>query len=105
MSLEIVETAPSGRRLEPAHSQREWKVLVAEDDESTRYLLCRFLERAGYRVEAAADGEEAWNALLVSHYDLLLSDHNMPRLRGLDLVARLRAAGLNLPVIIDSASL
>src|SRR5882724_6614380 len=82
----------------------EWRILAVDDDEDTQFLHARVLARAGYNVTAAADGEEAWTALLTERFDLLLADHNMPRLCGLDLVARMRAAGMTLPVIINSGS-
>ena len=78
------------------------RILVVDDDEDSRYVTSLRLSRAGYLVDQAVDGVEAWEALLATRYDLLLTDHNMPRLCGLDLVARLRAAGLNLPVILYS---
>ena len=79
-----------------------WRILVVDDDEDTRYLASTMLSTAGYTVDTAADGEEAWQMLISFPYDLLLSDHNMPRLCGLDLVARIRAAGMTLPIIINS---
>jgi len=84
---------------------RSWRILVVDDDENARYLDCAMLSHAGYTVDTAADGEEAWKMLLSIPYDLLLSDHNMPRLCGLALVARMRAAGMALPVIINSGCL
>jgi len=81
------------------------RILLVDDDEDTRYLHCMMLSRAGYTVDTAADGEEAWKMLLSSSYDLLLSDHNMPRLCGLDLVGRMRGAGMTLPIIINSGCL
>ena len=86
---------------EPLHAPR---ILVADDNEDTLCLMETLLSRAGYVVNSATDGEEAWEALRSAPYDLLLSDHNMPRLCGLDLVARMRAAGMMLPVIVDSGS-
>src|SRR5882724_45479 len=84
---------------------REWRILAVDDDEDTQFLYARVLARAGYNVTAVADGEEAWTALLTERFDLLLADQNMPRLCGLDLVARMRAAGMTLPVIINSGCL
>jgi CheY-like chemotaxis protein len=82
---------------------RLWqRILVVDDDEDSRYVTSVLLAHAGYLVDGAADGEEAWEALLTTSYDLLVTDHNMPRLSGLDLVARLRAAGMSLPVILHS---
>jgi len=81
------------------------RILVVDDDEDARYFDCIMLSRAGYIVDTATDGEEAWKMLLSNSYDLLLSDHNMPRLCGLDLVRRIRAAGMTLPIIINSGFL
>src|SRR5712672_890671 len=84
---------------------RQWRILAVDDDENMQFLQGRLLARAGYNVTAVADGEEAWTALLTERFDLLLADQNMPRLRGLDLVARMRAEGMTLPVIINSGCL
>jgi two-component system chemotaxis sensor kinase CheA len=63
------------------------------------------LEMAGYQVQVAADGAEAWTALERDEYDLVVSDVDMPRLDGFALTARIRAdprlAGL--PVVLVSA--
>lgn len=78
------------------------RILVVDDDADTRELTCNLLSRAGYLTESAVDGEEAWNAVRSTHYDLVLTDHNMPRLSGLELAARMRAAGMTIPIIINS---
>ena len=41
-----------------------WRILVADDDADERHLDCMMLSRAGYTVDTAADGEEAWTMLL-----------------------------------------
>lgn len=75
-----------------------------DDDEDSQFVTSLLLSRAGYLVDVAADGEEAWEALLSTRYDLLITDHNMPRLCGLDLVTRVRAAGMQVPVVLYSGS-
>ena len=80
-------------------------VLVVDDDPTTRRLTALLLVRAGYFVDAAADGEAGWGALCSAPYDLLVTDHDMPRLTGLQLIERLRRAGMRLPVIIASGSM
>ncbi|MBI5513573.1 MAG: diguanylate cyclase [Deltaproteobacteria bacterium] len=69
------------------------KILIAEDEPTTRALLGRTLERWGHEVVSARDGEEAWEALGV-HSDLriLVTDWEMPRLDGPALCERLRAS-------------
>src|SRR5882672_4861164 len=110
MNIKAPTAGPLVRRpyaaVEPWRSDppRAWRILCVDDDEDTQFLHARVLTRAGYNVTAVADGEEAWAALLTRRFDLLIADQNMPRLCGLDLVARMRAAGMTLPVIINSGS-
>ena len=60
------------------------------------------LSRAGYRVDLAGDGLTGWELLQRKKYELLITDHDMPQLTGLELVVRARQAGLALPIIIAS---
>ena len=69
------------------------KVLVAEDDRSTQVLLTRTLERWGYEVVAAADGEDAWARMKDESVRLLITDWEMPRLDGPALCERIRTRG------------
>jgi two-component system, cell cycle response regulator CpdR len=66
------------------------RILLAEDDDSLRGFLARALERAGYEVQACADGDEAV-AALDQDWDLLLTDIVMPGVDGIE-VARIAAA-------------
>ena len=80
------------------------KILVVDDDEDARYLTCMSLSDAGYAAEVAADGEQAWRALQADRFDLVVTDHQMPGLSGLELAGRIRAARMTLPIIINSGS-
>jgi CheY-like chemotaxis protein len=77
---------------------------VLDDDPAAREITALFLAHSGYLVETAGDGEQGWEALQSGTYDLLVTDHHMPRLTGVQLVKRLRVAGLGLPVILASGS-
>ena len=66
------------------------RILLAEDDDSLRGFLARALERAGFEVQACADGEEAVQHL-EAPWDLLLTDIVMPGMDGIE-VARQAAA-------------
>jgi DNA-binding response OmpR family regulator len=83
-------------RGEPAH------LLVADDDAGMRLIITTWLRDAGHRVSSVEDGEAAWEVLGAVGADLLITDHDMPRLKGLELVRRIRAGRLNLPVILIS---
>jgi DNA-binding response OmpR family regulator len=80
-------------------------ILVLDDDEDIREICVEALSQHGYQVDTAADGEAGWEALQARPYDLLITDHNMPKLSGLDLVKKVRAAGMPLAVIVASGSL
>jgi CheY-like chemotaxis protein/anti-sigma regulatory factor (Ser/Thr protein kinase) len=66
------------------------KILVVDDDRTTRHVLSRILASAGFTVSAAKDGVEALKELRSKRFDLLLLDVWMPRMNGLDLLAKLR---------------
>ncbi len=83
----------------PARVQR---ILVADDEEDIRHLISSVLAGDGFDVTTAADGEMVWEALLHGHYDLLVTDNEMPGLMGINLIERIRKAGMNLPVIVAS---
>jgi CheY-like chemotaxis protein len=80
------------------------RILYAEDDPMIRSLSTAILTRAGYAVKGVEDGQRAWAALLAGKYDLVITDNEMPNLTGLELVRRLRAEGMNLPVVVASGS-
>ncbi|MEO0400625.1 MAG: response regulator [Pseudomonadota bacterium] len=77
-------------------------ILVADDDDRIRTLLKRYLSENGYRVSAAANGEEAQQLLGGVAFDLLILDVMMPGLSGFDLTERVRAAS-NVPVLLLTA--
>ena len=67
------------------------RILVVDDDKTTRYVLRNVLTGAGFSTSVAKDGVEALKALRARRFDLLLLDVWMPRMNGLDLLAKLRA--------------
>ena len=71
--------------------RRIHRVLVVEDSLTVREVERQMLTRAGYMVDVAVDGLDGWNALQRDRYDLVLSDVDMPRMNGLELVRRIRA--------------
>jgi DNA-binding response OmpR family regulator len=60
------------------------RVLVVDDEPMVREILARYLERDGYRVEVASDGEEALRATKMTSFDLLLLDLMLPGRDGVD---------------------
>ena len=80
------------------------RILLVDDDDDVLRLSKHCLRRCGYGVDTAADGTAAWQALQAASYDLLITDHQMPRTTGLELLALLRASGMLLPAILVSGS-
>jgi two-component system alkaline phosphatase synthesis response regulator PhoP len=78
------------------------RILYVDDEPSIRALGSIILTRAGYSVKTVADGLAAWDALNAEPFDLVVTDHDMPGLLGLNLVARARLNGLKTPFIIAS---
>lgn len=68
------------------------RILIAEDERITRASLTRQLQSWGHTVAAAEDGEQAWEMFNAGEFDIVLTDWEMPRLSGLELVERLRSA-------------
>src|ERR1035437_5060664 len=78
------------------------RILVVDDDVDLRKLNTQVLVLSGYQVNAAEDGEAAWEYLKANSCDLLITDNRMPRLSGRELVKKLRSANMILPVILAS---
>jgi DNA-binding NtrC family response regulator len=68
--------------------QKSARILIAEDEANLRLVLQKELERLGYRVQAAPDGEAALRKLEESNVDVLLCDINMPRIDGMEVLRR-----------------
>ena len=66
------------------------KILVVEDEESIRKLVCAYLEKEGYQVYQAVDGSAALKALRVYQPELVVLDILLPGIDGLEVLARLR---------------
>lgn len=76
------------------------KILVVDDDRTTRHVLQKVLAGAGFGASIAKDGMEALDLLQKRRFDLLLLDVWMPRMNGLDLLARLRSRKTRPRVVI-----
>lgn len=84
-------------------SDHRARVLLADDDESFRRVQEYQLDRAGYLVTSAADGEAALEAFREGLHDLVVTDVRMPGLDGLELLARVRAISPDTPVVMITA--
>ncbi len=78
------------------------KILIVEDESTTRALLVAELEKVGYQMFHSKDGEEAFQVIKAVRPDLIISDIVMPEMDGNQLIRRVRASGFgkNIPVIV-----
>jgi two-component system alkaline phosphatase synthesis response regulator PhoP len=88
-------TAPNARQ----------RIMVVEDETDIRVLTAEVLRLSGYEVDAAEDGGAAWDALQIHKYDLLITDNRMPKMSGLELLAKIHEAAIPLPVIMASGTM
>jgi two-component system OmpR family response regulator len=79
------------------------RVLVVEDDPHIAAFVRTGLQEAGYAVDHAVDGEEAYALAVNEPYDAAVVDLMLPRLDGLGLIERMRGTGVATPVLILSA--
>jgi two-component system, chemotaxis family, sensor histidine kinase and response regulator WspE len=66
------------------------RVLVVDDSITVRELERQLLENRGYTVDVAVDGVDGWNAVRSAQYDLVVSDVDMPRMDGIQLVRQIK---------------
>jgi len=87
-----------------AHSRPE-QILVVEDSATTLHLLRSALSIQGFQVDMSKDGLAAWEKLNRNHYDLLITDYDMPYVNGLELCSRIRESDkfAHLPIIIETS--
>ena len=78
------------------------RVLVADDIKANRTILRRQLEQIGLAVVTCSNGVEALDNL--DDVDLILSDHNMPLMDGLELASAIRARGVDTPILLLSSN-
>lgn len=79
------------------------RILLVEDDVRIAREIAATLNAAGYIVEIVGDGEEAWFRGETEDYDLIVLDLGLPKMDGLAVLKRWRAAGRSLPVLVLTA--
>jgi two-component system response regulator AtoC len=79
------------------------RVLVVDDEESFRHLLCVILEKEGYEVETAQDGHEALTKMEGGLFDEVLCDIRMPRMDGIQFLKEVKRVNADSTVIMMSA--
>ncbi|MFP4088328.1 MAG: response regulator, partial [Desulfobacteraceae bacterium] len=106
-----IDNLLTGRRLrkltrgsKPQDVKPKKRILVVDDSFTVREMERKLLESKGYAVETAVDGMDGWNAVREGHYHMVVTDVDMPRMNGIELVKHIKqhAELKALPVVIVS---
>lgn len=106
-----IDNVLMGRRLSRVEFERmaeqarqRKRILVVDDSITVRELERQLLQARGFAVDVAVDGMDGWNAIRSAHYDLVVSDVDMPRMDGIGLVSLIKndPARKDIPVVIVS---
>lgn len=76
------------------------RILVVDDEPLVYEVVEAILDGAGFKVEVAETAEDAWALIQCNDYGLLVTDKNLPGMSGVDLVAKIKSAGLDLPSLV-----
>ncbi len=76
------------------------KVLLVDDEKGIRFLLSEALLHRGFEVSLASDGQESLEKLEKDHFDLVITDINMPRLDGVSMLKSMHQTGREEKIII-----
>ena len=83
--------------------EKEFKILLAEDDENLGMLLREYLIAKGYDTDLTADGNEAYEAFLGKNYDICIFDVMLPNKDGFTLTKEIRMTNTDIPIIFLTA--
>ena len=89
----------------PSSGSKSYRILVVDDEKAVRNLHLELLTRAGYEVIAVADGALAWEAIQTQHFDLMITDNSMPKITGVEMINKMIAVNIGLPVIMATGAL
>ena len=79
------------------------RILIAEDEPDLNNVINKTLQREGYIVDSCLNGEDAYEYILFTKYDVILLDIMMPKMDGLTVLKKLRSKGILVPVIFLTA--
>lgn len=89
--------------VEPAEDRGK-RILVAEDEAAIRACLRMMLEMEGHQVTEASDGAEALRSFTIGHFDLVITDLEMPVMRGNELAVGIKQLAPSVPILMITAS-
>lgn len=104
MQANASQASPSPAAVRPEIQTGPPHRILVVDDDDIRRLNADVLIHHGYHVDAAEDGAIAWQVLNTGGYDLLITDNNMPKMTGVELLKKLHGARMALPAIMATGT-
>ena len=86
-------------------SRSDLNILVVDDDIFIRKIVEERLNTEGYTVTTAEDGKVGWEKFLENSYQLIITDINMPKTNGIELLNRILATNIKVPAVVMSGGL
>ena len=93
-------TTDPDKLIRKQHPPVNLQILVIDDEPLVRSLLKQVLEKAGHTVAEAVNGREGVRSFRESHFDLVITDHGMPEMNGLDAAFRIKKQAPQTPVLL-----
>ena len=82
---------------------QDFSILVVEDLEAVRELICLILEEDGYHVESASNGKEGLELFSTKHFDMVFTDLLMPVMSGIEMGEKIKRINKNIPIVLVTA--
>ncbi len=80
-----------------------YKILVVDDEEIIRDSLSYVLEKEGYEVQKAENGKDAYDKMIANHFDLVITDIEMPVMKGTELLEKIKSLNIQTSIIVITA--
>jgi CheY-like chemotaxis protein len=103
--IKISQAGQPAKELLQRPSNPRHRILVVESDDMVRRFNTELLTQFGYQVDAVADGSVAWDTIQSQTYHLVVTDNDVPKVTGVDLLKKLHAARMALPVVMTATTL
>jgi len=82
---------------------QDFSILVVEDLDPLRDLICLILEEDGYHVESASNGKEGLELFSAKHFDMVFTDLLMPVMSGIEMGEKIKRINKNIPIVLVTA--
>lgn len=82
---------------------KQLRILYVEDEKDLQKVIANFLFSLVEKIDVADNGEEAYELYVKNNYNVIITDINMPKLNGIDLIKKIRETNSSIPIIVTTA--